>query len=68
MHCSQFSVRGRGVGGALCEWRGQGAHFFLVGAVVCFDSVSVGGRGSCEGRGECWGEREGEGGDGRQIV
>ena len=29
------------MGAALCEWRGQGTHF-LVGAVVCFDSVLLG--------------------------
>lgn len=30
------------MGAALCERRGQGTHFFLVGAVVCFDSVLLG--------------------------
>ena len=43
--------------------RCQDAHFFLVGAVVCLDSVSVGGRGSCEGMGDCW-----RGGEGREGV
>ena len=41
--------------GGLCEWRGQGTRFLLVGAVISFDS----GRG--EGRGECWRGGEGRG-------
>ena len=49
-------MRGHEVGAALCERRGQGTHFFLVGAVVGFDSVLLGkeaerGGGVLEGRG-----------------
>ena len=47
--------------------RCQDAHFFLVGVVVCLDSVSVRGRGSCEGMGECWRGGEGRGGKGDSM-
>ena len=48
--------------------RSGDTHFFLVGAAVCFDSVSVGGRGNCEGMGECYRRgKEGRGGE-RGVV